>query len=187
MIEKKEIRMRKVIVLICSATLILGMVGIAGASTFTDTIFIGKWLSGTGHYTWEHDTHHNFGGPNSVVISESPGIPAWLVSDVNLSISLSGKATGRLNKGSSWTSLDGWTGVGIEDVSVNWNAGDPLKISPANEKLKSSKLLSSMFILNFSTSSVASTESATLLLLGFGLIAVSFLGRKKFTPKTHRA
>ena len=75
--------MRKIIVLICSATLILGMVGIAGASPFTDTVFIGKWLSGTGHYTWEHDTHHNFGGPNIVVISENPGIPAWLVSDVN--------------------------------------------------------------------------------------------------------
>ena len=179
--------MRKVIVLICSAMLILGMVGNAGASPFTDTIFIGKWLSGTGHYTWEHDTHHDFGGPNSVVISENRGIPAWHVFDVNTSIFLIGKASGGLNKGSSWTSLDDWTGVGIEDVSVNWNAGDPLKISPANKIMKSSKLLSSMFILNFNTSSVPTPEPANLLMLGFGLIGVSFLGRKKFTPKTRRA
>lgn len=48
--------MRKVIVLICSATLILGMVGIAGAAPFTDTKYLGKWLSGTGHYAWEDDT-----------------------------------------------------------------------------------------------------------------------------------
>jgi hypothetical protein len=178
--------MRKVIVLIYSATLILGMVGTAGASPFTDTKYLGKWLSGTGHYTWEHDTPHDFGGPNCIVISENPGIPAGLVSDVNTNIIFSGKASGSLNKGSRWTSLDGWTGVGIEDVLVNWNAGDPFKISPANNNMKSSKLFSSIFILNFSTSSVPTPEPANLLMLGFGLIGVSFLGRKKFTPKTHR-
>ena len=179
--------MKKVIVLICSATLILGMVGIAGASPFIDTKYLGKWLSGTEHYPWENDTPHDFGGPNSVVISENPGVPDRLVSDVNTSIFFSGEASGRLNKGSWWTSLDGWTGVGNEDFLVNWNAGDPLKIRPADNNMKSSKLFSSIFILNFSTSSVPSTESATLLMLGFGLIGVSFLGRKKFTPKTHRA
>jgi hypothetical protein len=162
------------------------MVGIAGASPFTDTIDIGKWLSGTGHYTWEHDTHHNFGGPNSVVISENPGIPAWLVFDLNTIIFLSGKASGGLNEGSWWTSLDGWTGFGIEDVLENWNAGESFKISPANKKLKSSKLLSSIFILNFITSSFPTPEPANLMMLGFGLIGVSILGRKKFTPKTHR-
>jgi len=179
--------MRKVIVLICSATLILGMVGIAGASPFTDIIYIGKWLSGTGHYPWERDIPYDFGSPNSVVISANPDMPAWLVSDVYTSIFLSGKATGRLNKGSSWTSLDGWTGFGIEDVLENWNAGESFKISPANKKLKSSKLLSSIFILNFSTSSFPTPEPANLLMLGFGLIGVSILGRKKFTPKTRRS
>ena len=178
--------MRKILVLIYTATLVVGMAGIAGASPFTDTIYIGKWLSGTGHYTWEHDTHHNIGSPNSVVISENPGIPAWLVSDVNTSIFFSGQASGGLNKGSWWTALDGWTGVGIEDVLADWNAGDPFKISPANNNMKSSKLLSSIFVLNFNTSSVPTPEPANLLMLGFGLIAVSFLGRKKFTPKIHR-
>jgi len=178
--------MRKVIVLIYSATLILGMVGTAGASPFTDTKYLGKWLSGPGHYAWEHDTPHDFGSPNSVVITGNPGIPAWLVSDVNTSIFYSGKASGSLNKGSWWTSVDGWTGFGIEDVLADWNAGDPFIISPANNNMKSSKLLSSIFVLNFNTSSVPTPEPANLLMLGFGLIGVSFLGRKKFTLKTHR-
>lgn len=106
---------------------------------------------------------------------------------MNTIIFFSGNASGRLNKGSWWTSLDGWTGVGNEDFLVNWDAGDPLKIRPANNNMKSSKLFSSIFIHNFTTSSVPSTESVTLLLLGFGLIGVSFLGRRKFSPRTHRA
>ena len=179
--------MRKVIALISSATLILGMVGIAEAAPFTDTKYIGKWSSGTGHYPWEKETPHDFEGPNGVVTSENPGVPAWLVSDVNTGIFFSGNGSGRPNKGSWWTSLDGWTGVGNEDFLVNWHAGDPLKIRPADNSMKSSRLFSSIFIFNSSTSSVPSTESATLLLLGFVLIGVSFLGRRKFSPKTHRS
>jgi len=177
--------MRKVAVLICSVTLILGMVGIAGASPFTDAKYLGKWLSETEHYTWEHDTPHDFGGPNSVVSFENPGMTAWPVSDENTIIFFGGSASGGLNKGSWWTSLDGWTGVGIENVLVNSNAGDPLNISPANNNMKSSKLLSSIFMFNFSTSNVPTPEPANLLVLGFALIGVSFLGRKKFTSKTH--
>ena len=172
--------------LICSATLILGMVGIAGASPLTDTVYTGNWLSGTGHYTWKHDTHHDFGGPNSVAIAENLSIPAWLVSDQNTSIFFSGNASGGLNKSSWCSSLDGWPGVGIEDVLVNCNAGDPLKISPANKNMKSSKLLSSILLLNVSANSTPTPEPANLLLLGLGLIGVSILGRKKFTSKTHR-
>ena len=172
--------------LICSATLILCKVGIAGASPLTDTVYIGKWLSGTEHYSWQHDTHHDFGSPNSVAIAENQGITAWLVSDLNTSILFSGKASGGLKKGSWEPFLDGWTGAGIENAMANWNTGDPLKISPANKNMKSSKLHSSIFILNFSSSSVPTHEPANLLMLGLGLIAVSILGRKKFTSKTHR-
>ena len=180
--------MRKVIVLICSATLILGKIGIAGASLLTDTVYTGKWLPGTGHYTWEHDTHNDFGGRNSVAIAENLDIPAWLVSDLNTIIFYNGNVSEGLNKGSWWPSLDGLTGVGIGDVLVNWNTGDSLKISPANKNMKGSKLLSSIFIINYNTSSVPTPtpEPANLLMLGLGLIGVSFLGRKKFTPKTHR-
>jgi hypothetical protein len=158
--------MRKAIMLICSATLILGTAGFAGAAPFTDIKYLGRWLSGTGHYTGEHDTPHDFVSPN---------------------IFHSGKTSGDLNKGSWWTSPDGWTGVGIEDVLANWNAGNPLIINPVDKDMKSSKLLSSIFILNFNTSNVTIPEPANLLMLGLGLIGVSFLGRRKFSPKIHRA
>ena len=143
--------MRKVFVLICSATLILGMIGMGGASPISDTVYMRKWLS----------------GPNT-------------------SIFYSGNASGGLNKGSWWPFLDGWTGVGIEDVLVNWNTGDPLKMSPANKKMKSSKLLSSTLILNVGASRTPTAEPAELLILGLGLIGVSIWGRKKITSKIHR-
>ena len=178
--------MRKVIVLICSATLILCIFGIAGASPFTDSKYLVKWVSEAGHYPWEHGPPYDFGGHNWVVTFENSGMTAWPVSDENISIFFSGKASGVLNKGSWWTPLNGWTGVGIENVLVGSNAGDPLKINPANNNMKSSKLFSSIFIFNFKTSSAPTPEPANLLMLGFGLIGVSFLGRKIFTPKTHR-
>ena len=157
--------MRKAIMLICSATLILGTAGFAGAAPFTDIKYLGRWLSGTGHYTGEHDTPHDFACPN---------------------IFYSGKTSGGLNKGSWWTSPDGWTGVGFDNALVDWNAGDPLKMSPANKDLKSSKLLSSILLLNVSASRAPTSEPAKLLILGLGLIGVSILGRKKFTSATHR-
>ena len=172
--------------LICAATLILCVVGIAGAAPLTDTLHLGKWLSGTEHYTWKHDTHHDFGGPNSVASAENLNIPAWLVSDQNTNIFFSVNASGSPNKGTWWPSLDGWTGVDFNNVLVDWNAGDPLKMSPANKDLKSSKLLSSILLLNVRASSTPTPEPANLLILGLGLIGVSILGRKKFTSKTHR-
>ncbi|MGD8212129.1 MAG: PEP-CTERM sorting domain-containing protein [Desulfobacterales bacterium] len=186
MVDKKEIKMRKVLVLICLAALILGMVGIVGASPFTDSIYMANKLSGAGDYTWEHDPYHNSGGPNSVAIAENLGITAWLVSDMDAITLFSGNASGGQNEGSWSPTFDGWAGVGIEDVLVNWNAIDPLKIRPANENMKSSKLLSSILSLRFSVSSTPTPEPANLLILGLGLIGVSILGRKKLTSKTHR-
>ena len=172
--------------LISSATLIISMVGIAGASPITETLYLSKWLSGTGQSNWKHDTHHGFEGPNSVAIAENLSIPAWLVSDLNTSIFLSGDASGGLNKTYWRPFLDGWTGVGIEGALVNWNAGDPLKIGSTNKDMKSSKLLASILTLKVSDRSAPIHEPANLLILGLGLIGVSIWGRKKFTSKTHR-
>jgi hypothetical protein len=162
------------------------MIGMGGASPITDTAYMSKSLSGTGRYTWQRDTHHNFGGPNGVAIAGNLSIPAWLASDPNTSIFYSGNASGGLNKGSGWPSLDGWIDVGIEDVLINWNSGDPLKMSPANENMINSKLLSSILILNVGASRAPTAEPAKLLILGLGLIGVSIWGRKKFTSKIHR-
>jgi hypothetical protein len=53
--------------------------------------------------------------------------------------------------------------------------------------MKSLNLISSIFKLNFGSGSMPVVpEPATLLLLGFVLISIAFLGRKKFTSKTHR-
>ena len=53
-----------------------------------------------------------------------------------------------------------------------------MKASPANENMKSFKLLSSVLRLNYGFDSVPVPETASMMMLGFGLIGVSFLGRK---------
>lgn len=179
--------MRKVLVLVCSATLVAGMAGIAGAIPITDTKSLGKWLSGTGSYSWQHETPYDFESPNNrVAVPATSGISGWLVSDDNIRIFLNGKAYGSLYKGAWLTSGVSWREFGIETIFADRNAGDSFKFSPANKDMKGFKLISSIFKLNFGSGSIPLVpESAALLLLGVGLISVSFFGRKKFLPKSH--
>ena len=179
--------MRRVITVIFSAAIVLGMVGIAGAITFTDTKYLGKWLSGTGSYSWEHETPHDLGGSGYVVNSATLAISGWLVRDDGTSILLNGTAYGSLNEGSLWTFGFSWTEFGIEDVFADWNAGDPLGVSIEFENMTGFTLLSSIFNLDYEPGSIHVPEPAALLLLGVGLIGLSFFGKKKLTPKTHLA
>jgi len=179
--------MRKVLVLVCSATLVVGMAGIAGAIPITDTKYFGEWLSGTGSNSWQHETPHDFESPNnSVAVPATSGISGWLVSDDNIRIFLNGKAYGSLNKGSLLTSGVSWREFDIEDIFADWNAGDSFKFSPANKNMRGFRLTSSIFKFNFRNSSTPVVpEPVTLLLVGFALVGVSFFGRKKFLPKPH--
>ena len=175
--------MWKALEVICSAALIVGMVGIAGAIPFKDTKTIDRRVPGTERYSWKHDTRQNFDTLNRVEIATSVEISSRFVNDDHEGISFNLAAHESLNSGSWLTSGASRTGLAHKNIVAERNSEAPLQNSQSHMDMKGFKLIFSIFNLNDGTGNVPLPEPATLLLLGFGLIGLSVFGRKKFLPK----
>lgn len=184
--------MKRSLLLLFTLALLLGMVGVAGAITFTDTQWLFRSYSGVGSDSWLHNTPPDFSTPLDTVNSATLDILAWLVDGNNDYIEINGQAQGTLNSGSSGIFGLSWTGFDIGDAFATWTAGDPLKVTlDYNEQgwsdwnfmiVKGSK-----FTLNYENGpepvSAPVPEPATILMLSTGLVGLAGLARKKFFKK----
>ena len=184
--------MKRSLLLLFTLALLLGMVGVAGAISFTDTQWLFRSYSGVGSDSWLHNTPPDFSTPTDTVNSATLDILAWLVDGNNDFIEINGQAQGTLNSGSSWIFGLSWTGFDIGDSFATWTAGDPLKVTlDYNEQgwsdwnfmiVKGSK-----FTLNYENGpdpvSAPVPEPSTILMLSTGLVGLAGLARKKLLKK----
>ncbi len=186
--------MKKISVFLVSLFLILCMAGAANALVFTDTqLFgfpgIGVSLSGTGTYTWEHDTPADFSVPPDTVNSATLEVFGYLVSGSNDTVAVEGVFQGILtNLTWSWFSIEGTT-LDIADVFTSWEAGEVLNVAlNFNETGRWNNLMlsGSVFRLDYEQGGANTApvpEPTTLLLIGTGLLGLVGANRRRFGKK----
>jgi hypothetical protein len=115
---KKRKNMKRLIIPLCSLALVLGMVGVAGALTFTDTEWLFRTYSGVGSDSWYHNTPSDLNVPPDTVNSANLFILAWLVDGSNDYIEVGGYAPATPINNGSWIFGLSFTGIDYKKGSV---------------------------------------------------------------------
>ena len=184
--------MKKYIILICSLALVLGMVGAAGALTFTDTQLLFRTYSGTGSDSWYHNTPDGLNVPPDTVNSATLCILAWLVDGSNDYIEVEGVGSATLNNGTWFFGLS-WTGIDIGDTFATWIAKDDtindLKVTLNYDEQgwcgkNFMTIKTSTLKLDYEKGSIPVPEPQTMLMLGSILLGLVAVTRKRFNDRS---
>ena len=189
--------MKKITILLCSLTLVFGIVGYADALLFTNVQTIDKCLAEgpianiftTDKITYQHATPHDFGVPPDTVNSATLKILAQYVNGNNDVVSVEGSAVGNLDSG-GWF-WNGWSSS-IFDIKTTftdwWTKGAPFSVTiDANGCLFDGylKIATSTFTLDYENGdgTVSVPEPGTMLMLGFVLLGLVGVSRKRFNNR----
>ena len=185
--------MKKVYIPFCIVVLVLGFLGNANAISITDKTPLWRILTGTGSTSWTHDTPFDFEVPHDTVNSASIEVFANFVDGNNDKISIEGQFHGYLsNSHLVWSG--GWnfdyvgTIIDIDPSFFNpWSNGDKLDVKLSyieTEGFKSLLLKKSVFRLDYDNNTGPPTvpvpEPETMLMLGFVLLGLVAVSRKRF-------
>lgn len=192
--------MKKFLVCLLSATLVLGIAGFSSALSFTDYKIFGDsgvligYGPDSGSFSWTHSTPADFEGPYDKVNSATITLRALFVDDANDELFADGQFVGILQN-SSWVWTGWWDGYlndptyNIAGVFSNWESGSPLDLTISyNERgwWNGFYLYSSTFKLDYENSGNSPApvpEPASMLLFGTGLIVFGFTSKKLKTRK----
>jgi hypothetical protein len=188
--------MKKLTVLLCSLALVLGIVGYADALLFTNVQTIDKCLAEgpianiftTDKVTYQHATPGDFEVPPDTVNSATLEILAQYVNGNNDVVTVKGSAVGNLNSG-GWF-WNGWSSsiFDIHTTFTNWTTGSPFSVTiDANGCLLDGylKIATSTFKLDYENGDgvVSVPEPETMLMLGFVLLGLVGVSRKRFNNR----
>ncbi len=188
--------MKKLGVWVYSLFLVFGVVGVANAICFTDTIALnatlgeGCWAENfwSDSISYEHSTPDDFDVPPDDVISATLTISGYWINDDNDYVYVEETKTGHLNAGGSqffwlWDSPS-YSVFNIENTFSSWTAGSKLPITiEANGDAGDGilHLASSTFSLEYNNNDTPAPvpEPGTLVLIGTGLIVLGAFSVKK--------
>jgi len=188
--------MKKLTILLCSLALVFGIVVNADALLFTDIKTIDKCLAEgpianiitTDKVTYQHSTPSDFGVPPDTVNSATLNILAKYVNGNNDEVVVEGSAVGNLSSG-GWF-WNGWS-TSIFDIRTtftNWTTGSPFSVTiDANGCFLDGylKIATATFTLDYENGNdtVSVPEPETMLMLGFVLLGLVGVSRKRFKQR----
>ncbi len=185
--------MKKFSILICTLMLVLGLLENANALSYTNVTPLWKILSGTGSYSWTHETPSDFEVPFDIVNSASLEVFANFVDGNDDKITIMGAFEATLsNARLVWTG--GWnfdyvgTMIDIPPAYFNpWTTGKLLDVKLdyiESNWCKSLLLEKSIFKLDYDNGidpTVTSVpEPKSMLMLGSVLLGLVSISRKRF-------
>ncbi|QXE92628.1 PEP-CTERM sorting domain-containing protein [Geomonas subterranea] len=174
------------------AVLVVGLsmvcaVGTAGATSFTSTTDVDRWVIGNGTLTWAQAMPSDFEMPYDTINSATLKIYSNFVDGNNDMVSVENTFVGNLKNDTGWFLI--WNPLESRSfdiasaITAPWSTGQSLDISLAYDERGLFNCLlyvdESILCLDYNNGASPVPEPGTVLLLGIGMAGIAICGKRR--------